>query len=293
MAVAFFIVGHSDDWFLFMGKAALDAIGDGNNGNTIGFVYVTAANFIDGSATLVGPDIERRYLRGLRARETATIATAMSIFDKNAVFTQNFPQTPVAGVNSDVRTVNGHDIAHYTVRNTFHYCLRLADGNVDGSGSAWTGNQSLLRLMNNGVPLTAQGDVPSRYQTWNDLTDTLRAIFDLETANEQHCWLNYLDPTDANQGFPDGHSDHYHVGLAVEGATPDPSKYGHARFRGYTTDGHPEDQLDPASAAANLGLLTVWDDLQVKLSGGIYKQLRGTGAYNIWVQRQEILSANF
>jgi LmbE family N-acetylglucosaminyl deacetylase len=290
MAVAFFIVAHSDDWFLFMGKQALDAIGDGSNGNRIGFVYVTATNFVDGSKAQTGPEIEGKFALGLRARESATIATALSIFGRHPDFPEDFPDTPVNGVNFETRRINGRDIAYYSVRNTFHYCLRLPDGDVDGTGSAWTGNQSLMRLRRDGVPCVAQGPLPARYETWNDLTGTLRAIFDAETAGETHSWLNYLDPNDSKQPFADGHPDHFHVALAVEDATRAPSKYGHARFRGYTTVKSDGNEIDQGAAAANLALLTRWDDLQRGLSENLYTSISG-GAYLVWVRRQELLSA--
>ena len=150
MAVAFFIVAHSDDWFLFMGNAGLDAFGDGKNGNTICFVYVTATNFIDGTNVAVGDDVKQRYEQGLLLREGATINMMVDHFD--------------APLDFAVKQINGRGIAFYEVANTRHYCLRLADGIVDGSGVAWNGNQSLRNLKEKGQAMTAQGDIPATFR---------------------------------------------------------------------------------------------------------------------------------
>jgi len=144
MAVAFFIVAHSDDWFLFMGNAGLDAVGNGNNGNTIGFVYMTASNFIDGTNTSLGTKVRLRYEAGLRVRENATIATALSMFGLAAELPPLFPAVDAPNVTFDVKQINGRDIAFYSIANTRHYCLRLTDGVVDGSGVAWTTGACLV-----------------------------------------------------------------------------------------------------------------------------------------------------
>ncbi len=282
MAVAFFIVAHSDDWFLFMGNAGLDAVGNGNNGNTIGFVYMTASNFIDGTNTSLGAKVRLRYEAGLRVRENATIATALSMFGLAAELPPLFPAVDAPNVTFDVKQINGRDIAFYSIANTRHYCLRLTDGVVDGSGMAWNGNQSLKRLKDGVTALTAQGDIPARYGKWSDLTDTLRAIFDAESGGG-HCWLNYLDPVDANQPFPDGHSDHRHVGLAVQDATQGAANYDHALFRGYTIRNDVPNLTEPQKKA-KMKLITAWDDVQ-KDSGGIYGTIVHP-PYTDWATRQ-------
>jgi hypothetical protein len=281
MAVAFFIVAHSDDWFLFMGNAGVDAVGDGQNGNTICFVYVTASNAIDGTGALKGTKVRLRHEAGLRLRENATIAAALSMFKKKEDFPPGFPAVDAADVLFDVKEINGHEIAYYEVFNTRHYCLRLADGGVAGDGVAWTGNQSLQRLRNGLTSLSAQGDIPALYADWNDLTDTLRAIFDGETAGQQ-CWLNYLDPVDAAKPFPDGHSDHRHVGLAVQDATAGAANYDHALFRGYTIRLDAEN-LDNEEKKDKRALINAWDDVQK--TRGMYDTIQ-QGAYLDWAKRQ-------
>ncbi len=281
MAVAFFIVAHSDDWFLFMGNAGVDAVGDGHNGNTICFVYVTASNAIDGMEAAKGTKVRLRHEAGLRIRENATIATALSMFGKKANFPAGFPIVETDDVLFDVKEVNGREIAYYEVLNTHHYCLRLADGGVGGDGVAWTGNQSLRRLRAGLTPLSAQGDIPALYDDWNELTDTLRAIFDGEAAG-QHCWLNYLDPVDAAKPFPDGHSDHQHVGLAVQDATAGAANYESALFRGYTIRLAAEN-LDNNEKKEKRALINAWDDVQK--TRGLYDTIQ-QGAYLDWATRQ-------
>lgn len=267
MATAFFIVAHSDDWFLFMGNAGLDAFGDGKNGNTICFVYVTATNAIDGTYNDTGDAVRELYERGLREREEATILMMADYFDAPADFA--------------VKSLNGREIAYYEVANTRHYCLRLADGIVDGSGVAWNGRQSLRHLREQNLPMTAQGDIPATYATWSDLTATLRAIFDHEGGG-QHIWLNYLDPVDASQPFPDGHSDHQHVGLAVQDATRDTDIYHHALFRGYTIRKGRVNVKDERAKGKRL-LIKSWDDIQKK--SGLYGSIM-VPPYTEWATRQ-------
>jgi hypothetical protein len=268
MAVAFFIVAHSDDWFLFMGNAGLEAFGDGQNGNTICFVYVTATNFIDGTNVAMGDEVRQRYEEGLRVREDATINMMADYFDAPSDFV--------------VKRINDRDIAFYEVANTRHYCLRLADGLVDGSGVAWNGNQSLMQLKQSGKAMTAQGDIPAQYGSWNDLTGTLRAIFDAET-NGDHCWLNYLDPDDAAQDFPLGHSDHRHVGLAVRDAVEGAENYDHARFRGYSII-RGKANLTGRRKSEKTRLIRKWDDLQT----GFYPSIWHT-PYQEWAERQYMI----
>src|SRR5689334_9509512 len=198
MAVEIFIVAHSDDWFLFMGKAGQEAVAPA--GNRVAFVYVTASNFIDNTATSTGTLVRLQYETGLRAREDATIAAALQCCQLPTNLPPYFPLNPLQeapNVKFEVRTINGRELACYEVgTNTRHYCLRLTDGQVDGSGVAWNGNQSLRRLREGVTAMTAQGDIPARYDAWADLTKTLRAIFDAE-SNGQNCAINFLDPTDA------------------------------------------------------------------------------------------------
>src|SRR5436309_10078400 len=105
MAVEIFIVAHSDDWFLFMGKAGTDAAAD--PGNTVVFVYLTASNFIDDTATATGTRVRLRYETGLRVREDATMATALTCCGLAASLPQYFPLKNAANVKFDVKVVNG------------------------------------------------------------------------------------------------------------------------------------------------------------------------------------------
>ena len=276
MAVEIFIVAHSDDWFLFMGNTAADAVADPRN--TIVFVYVTAANFVDGTNVAIGTRVRLQYETGLRAREDAAIAAALACCGLEPGVPRYFPLKDAANVKFDIKTINGRDLAHYEVANTRHYCLRLADGLGDGSGVAWNGNQSLRSLRSGAGPLTAQGDLPARYDTWGDLTATLRGIFDAESGGQQ-CRLNFLDPQDS--ALPGGaHSDHQHVGLAVQDAAADEARYQHALFLGYRI-ANMDVNLNDAQQKVKRKLLDAWNGVQQAFYPSIDRE-----PYTSWALRQ-------
>lgn len=118
---------------------------------------------------------------------------------------EDFTPTPV--------TVGGHTVMCYRAGSWRAWFLRLPDGNVDGSGFASTGFQSLPKLRDGQLPgmdsLPTAAIPAQRYSSWADVVQTLRAIVSLERrgATNPHPWVNASDYNRARN--PGDHPDHY------------------------------------------------------------------------------------
>ncbi|OQO92008.1 GlcNAc-PI de-N-acetylase [Saccharomonospora piscinae] len=109
--------------------------------------------------------------------------------------------------------VNGRSVACYRAASWRCYFLRLPDGNVDGNGFASTGFQSLSKLRDGAIGVVRSLPTPAlpaqQYSSWNDVVQTLRAIFVTERqgATNPNPWLNAADYDRARN--PGDHPDHY------------------------------------------------------------------------------------
>lgn len=202
----FYIGAHQDDWQLFMSpQAYTDLIAEDSR---VIFIYLTAGD----------AGIDPNWRRGRSAGALSSIQYAR--------------QQPIGPCTPEQVLINQHPIACFTIANTRSYYLDLPDGNMDGSGFASTGSQSLQLLQEGRIPainaLVDHQEYQTHYESWQDLVTTVRAIMDLERGDSQAVELvHILDPRVSR------HSDHYFTGIAVQDAINGVDWYGLAMYEEY------------------------------------------------------------
>lgn len=195
--VTFYIVAHQDDWQLFRGEQAFVDLTLNNPVVGVVIICVTAGE-------LGGPWPER---------ENGCVASCRAALGDDACET------------SDVLDVNGHRVARVRYKNSVCYFLRIPEaGNTVGG--------PLQSLREQGQPTTTV-DGANTYESWSDLTDTLRAIMEVERTvwDEPHPWFNAHDYAQQMGGPDDDNPDHIMVGFAVRDAAL--NNYDKLYFRGY------------------------------------------------------------
>jgi LmbE family N-acetylglucosaminyl deacetylase len=212
--VVFYIGAHQDDWQLFMSpQAYYDLIADNTR---VVFMYTTAGD--------AGGDAGWRHGRRYGALSSIQFAKRQRI----------------ARITPEVREVNHHPIACYTIANTRSYCIDIADGFKDGSGFPATGHESIQRLREGTIPaanaIVDEPEYRTAYTSWQDLVDTIRAIMDLEASDETHgsSMVHIIDPSETE------HSDHKYTSIAVEEAVAGDERYQLAMYEEYITPSKPE-----------------------------------------------------
>lgn len=182
-AVSFYVVGHEDDWQLFMNPpASQDVAGAARKAV---FIHLTA-----GDAGQGAPSEEGRPPFFL-ARENG-VDTALR-FMTGGPGREGF---------EDVR---GHRLRRLSYRGAQAYFLRLPDGG-DGHGYERTGRQSLALLEKGAIPRIAAVDSSAVYAGWADLVATLRAIIDRERGDAKAVTFHVSETDPAVN--PDDHPDH-------------------------------------------------------------------------------------
>ncbi|GAB3827391.1 hypothetical protein GCM10028821_11070 [Hymenobacter jeollabukensis] len=189
-----FITAHQDDWQLFMGSRAYDNV---QRHRKVVFIIITAGQ---------GDQPADAYWK---AREQGCLNSARTACDPSVT---TLPQPVYSTV-----TVRGHAIAASYYRNTVVYFLRLPDGGGRGLGFDFCNFQTLAKLRNGqGGPLKAL-DGSTQYDSWNDLTTTVRDIIRREIRPEWTLWVHSPNPdTRANRN---DHADHISAGLITGTAT--------------------------------------------------------------------------
>lgn len=215
--VSFFVQGHADDWQLFMSKNIEEEVQLAR----IVIITLTAGDAGHGSSAYGNGKVPFYMAR-----------------ERGAVFSSKFTGDIMAKEVDEIPTCqmvqfNGHQIASYTYKNRIvNYFLRLPDG-LSGEGFPETGNQSLARLKAGSLKTITTVDQSATYQGWNDLLQTLTAIFIHERGNDEQVWINTHSPDPAYN--EDDHSDHYATAQAVIDATHDLPWTGIVTWMGYRT----------------------------------------------------------
>ena len=157
-ATDLYMVGHQDDWPLFMGNKVFDQIATGVD---INFIYLTAgdAGWKAGGWNTIG------YFK---ARENGVVGAARFAASTIPVW---YPDDENKWV-----TLNGHNIWTVRHRNTLHYFLRLPDGNVNGNGFEGTGYVSVSKLHAGRIKSITAVDGSTTYKGYDDLKRTVQAI---------------------------------------------------------------------------------------------------------------------
>ena len=186
--VSFYFAAHEDDWQLFMNPSAFEDV-LGGAAKTV-FVHVTAGDAGNGTGR------GGRHRAYYRARENGAEDAIKFMAD-----TDREPGTAVARHV----TLNGHTLYRIAYGRTVSYFLRVADGNLSGSGYAATGWQSLRRLHDAENNVLAAVDGSTAYHGWDDLVQTVRLLVQRE-AGGRRVQINVAE-TDPRVN-PEDHSDH-------------------------------------------------------------------------------------
>lgn len=214
-STSFYVVGHQDDWQLFMNP---DTYADAMQENTkMVFIYTTAG------------DAGRRSMRPgssyILARENGV--------NRAVRFMSDVGTTTHKDTFTGYTRVKGHLIHSVKYGNTVSYYLRLPDGN-DGSGFDGT---SLQRLYQGEIPELKAVDSSATYVGWQDLQDTIKAIMKFEAQTTGGLTLNIAETdTDLNPG---DHSDHRMTSLLAEQVTAGARCFERKYFQTYHTANMP------------------------------------------------------
>ena len=203
--VSFSIQAHQDDWQLFMSTKILAdlSVSDILNPKMV-FITFTAGDEGNG-VNAFGAATVPYYL----AREKGSLYSSKFASDISGGILAIVPTVQIA-------TVNGHKISKYIYGKTVNYFLRLPDGNTTGAGYANTGFESLQRLQTRKIKSISSIDRLTKYTSWSDLTNTIKAIIVLEKGNDNQVWM--YTPSLNTTNNPGDHSDHKYASTAVQDA---------------------------------------------------------------------------
>ena len=177
-----FVNGHADDWMLFMGEYAYEAISSPDNQVVI--IILTAGD--------AGRD--ETFWRG---RETGSLASVRAVLDYP--IHQGDPSE-----KDEMMELSGKKLRWHETGNVHTYFLRLPDGYPNGQGSKTHGGQSLYKMEEGKLPSITTVDENDTY-TLSDVENVLQDIFTKE-HHKDSIYVHLLDPV----GPPDfSHSDHY------------------------------------------------------------------------------------
>lgn len=199
--VSFYFAPHEDDWQLFMNPSAFRDVLDSSTKSV--FIHVTA-----GDAGLGTKNGGRQHPLYLARESGAECAIRFMADSDNRPPTEKVVSTPV---------FNGRPIRRVSYRNTVAFFLRLPDGGPDGEGYVGTRHQSLRRLADGRIHALAATDGTASYDSWSELTATLRSIINFERGHAPSVQFNVpeLDPArNAND-----HPDHYMTAKVALAAT--------------------------------------------------------------------------
>lgn len=194
-SVAFYVVAHQDDWQLFMGLDAYNAMNDSNSTKVV-IIHTTA-----GDASCGGAKLNKSYYM---AREQGAIYSIEFAMDIKSQHGRN---------NFDTVNINGHNIKRYQYKNVVDYFFRLPDGCM----AAGLHGQSLEYLKNGKNAFIMAVDSSAVYNSWDDLVSTMRCIIQKEMDTCNNVWLNVAE-TDRDIN-PNDHPDHLQTAMAALEAT--------------------------------------------------------------------------
>ncbi len=272
-----FVVAHPDDWQLFMGDVAAQAM-RGEGGTT--FIYLTA-----GDAGRAASYWEAREQGAL-----ASVAFALGIAPPDVKGGAGGAQFPVECAETP--------FADYSVRQCkigpiASYFLRLPDGNLNGEGFAATGARSLMQLEAGATTSLARVDLNGSLKAWPGVVAVVRAILRLEAGASRAAGHQVrLHASDPDTAFnPRDHADHRATGrLAASIAVDD--GFGLSQYAGYSTSEWPSN-LTAAQFAEKAGLFMAYDRarLLVNPEWSAYAEL--PAGYSSWLSRTYIRPAGF
>ncbi len=272
-----FVVAHPDDWQLFMGDVAAQAIR--GRGRTT-FIYLTAGDA--GRAA--------DYWGAREQGALASLAFGLGVAPPDAAGEAGRSRFTVACV--DVAFA-GYPVRRCGLGAIASYFLRLPDGNLEGQGFEATFNRSLMKLESAEVPALARVDGTGSLATWGNVLEVVRAILRVEIDaigdSEHRVHLHASDPaTDFN---PRDHADHRATGrlaasIAAEGG------FTLSQYAGYSTSEWPSN-LTAAQFAEKAGQFMAYDRARVLVNPGWSAYAELPAGYSSWLSRTYIRPAGF
>ena len=185
----FFVHAHEDDWQLFMGDVANGSL---QVATKVVFVYTSAGDANLGSAYW-------------HLRETGA---------ENAV------DALLGGSGSWVcayQAVNAHNLWRCTRGIAVSYFMRLPDGATSGEGFGGRGSMNQLRDGQRSTLAALDGS--TTYTSWADLTNTMRAIVDMESSNGSAPAVEVHAPEYDRTANSGDHPDHLSTGDLIRAAS--------------------------------------------------------------------------
>ncbi len=161
LQVTYAVQAHPDDWQLFMSSKVYSEV---SSGGKVVFITISAGDEGSGAAAYLSP------VPYFLARERGSIYSSKYVADVNGGTLSDTPT--LARV-----TLNSHSIVKYSYNNDkiVNYFLRLPDGNSLGQGFGST-PKSLKKFFTGTIPNITSVEGVTTYNTWADLTNTIRAI---------------------------------------------------------------------------------------------------------------------
>lgn len=240
-AAHIFVMAHADDWQLFAGEFAFDAIA--NPATRVAIILTDAGD-------AGKPD---SYWQ---AREQAHLASIRSVL--------HYPlEDGDASEALSTFAGDGVNVAKRHLRNVAVYTLRLPDGEVDGGGTVTRNAQSMARLYHGRIGSITSVDGANTY-TLDRLRSTIASLVQTEGLASGRNVLYTLDPGTVRRL---SHSDHFmtHV-LLREALATKPLGNAECKFRAFA-DYRTQHKSANASAdvvAKRFQLFTAYDQVMMQ-----------------------------
>ena len=232
----FYIVPHADDWQLFMQPNAYNDI---QTGKRVVFIMVTAGD----------AGLGEQYWK---AREKGCVNSILYCLATSGDCV----------VTNGVKTLLNESITYTSINNVIIYFLRLPDGNIDGSGFAANGSQSLYNLKFNNQRALNKLDQRSGYENWQEIANILNAIICEECKNDDVI-IHYLNP-DTSININD-HNDHICVGNIIQ-QMPIIEKCDRFLYRGYSNN-QSLDNLSESESFWKTGMFAAYEKTVYEMAG--------------------------
>jgi hypothetical protein len=249
--VTFSVQADEDEWQLYMSSKLM---GDLRIGGKIVFITLTAGDDGNGANTFNNSS-QPFYI----AREKGSVYTSKFAAD----ITGSIPLLEPALQRV---TVNNKSIVKYVYRSTVSYFLRLPDGGNNGNGYSGTGRNSLRKLYEGRITNLKSIDGVTTYNSWSDLTNTIKQIILDEKGTNSQVWMNTSCLNSSTN--PNETSDRFYSATAAQNAVSTLLWVGINEFiTAYSQNLAPNlNNSDHADASA-LFSLSVWGMVQYKYSG--------------------------
>lgn len=266
-----FVVAHPDDWQLFMGDVAIDAIRAGRR--TL-FVYLTAGD----------AGQPARYWRARERGALASVALALGAPPPDSSAEGAGPPPGCADT-----AIAGRAARRCRAGVATSVFLRLPDGNMAGEGFASTGAVSLARLAAGGAamaPLEGAG----AYADWPAVVAAVAAVLDAEAAAAGGDVRVHASAPDS--GFnPRDHSDHRAAGR-LAAAVAAGRGWTLRQYAGYSTAGWPTN-LSVERYAAKAALFLAYDRTRLLADPAWSAYAEAPASYSAWLSRTYVRPEGF